>query len=76
MYQFSGKLKIASIALMLIGALGIALSFYNAPKTVEQATEMLSHKADDSHGGGHGRLRGRAAWAVHVCHVEASAPDV
>ncbi len=35
MYQFSGKLKTFSIALMIIGALGVGYSFLAAPKTVE-----------------------------------------
>jgi hypothetical protein len=52
MYQFSGKLKTFSIALVIIGALGIAFSFYSAPKTVEQAKEIIAHQA--SHGDSHG----------------------
>lgn len=52
MYQFSGKLKMFSIALVIIGALGIGFSFWTAPKTVEEATEMAAKK--DGHGDGHG----------------------
>ncbi len=54
MYQFSGKLKTASLALILIGALGIAFSFYTAPKTVEEAKEIIAAQQTDGHGGGHG----------------------
>ena len=52
MYQFSGKLKMFSIALVIIGALGIGFSFWTAPKTVEEATEMAAKKG--GHGDGHG----------------------
>ncbi|MGB2431322.1 MAG: quinol:cytochrome C oxidoreductase, partial [Flavobacteriaceae bacterium] len=51
MYQFSGKLKMFSIALIILGALGIGLGFYNAPSTVEEAMEMV---ASSDHGDGHG----------------------
>ena len=51
MYQFSGKLKMFSIALIVLGVLGIGIGFYNAPSTVEEAMEMVS-SAD--HGDGHG----------------------
>ena len=51
MYQFSGKLKMFSIALIVLGALGIGIGFYNAPSTVEEAMEMVS---STDHGDGHG----------------------
>ena len=51
MYQFSGKLKMFSIALIILGVLGIGIGFYNAPSTVEEAMEMVS---SDDHGDGHG----------------------
>jgi len=55
MYQFSGKLKTFSIALILLGFLGIAYSFYTAPKTVEEAKEIIAHQGahGDSHGSSH-----------------------
>ncbi|MFY0602797.1 MAG: DUF4779 domain-containing protein [Flavobacteriaceae bacterium] len=52
MYQFSGKLKIFSIALIIVGALGVAYSFYSAPKTVEEAMEIVA--SQEAHGDGHG----------------------
>ena len=58
MYQFSGKLKMFSIALIVLGVLGIGLGFYNAPSTVEEAMEMVSN-AD--HGDGHGTTHGNEA---------------
>ena len=53
MYQFSGKLKMASIILMVAGALGIAYGFWSAPKTVEEAKEMVA--GHDYHGEAHGQ---------------------
>lgn len=49
MYQFSGKLKTFSIALMIIGALGVGYSFFSVPKTVEDAKEIIANQ-HDSHG--------------------------
>ncbi|WP_397444477.1 quinol:cytochrome C oxidoreductase [Polaribacter sp. R77954] len=51
MYQFSGKLKTFSIALILIGFIGVAYSFFNAP-TMEDAKEAIAHHSahDSSHG--------------------------
>jgi hypothetical protein len=51
MYQFSGKLKIVSIALIIIGALGIGISFMNAPSSLEEAKVIMANQA--SHDGGH-----------------------
>ncbi|MDV7186925.1 quinol:cytochrome C oxidoreductase [Lutibacter sp. TH_r2] len=60
MYTFSSKLKTVSIALMLIGLLGVAYGFFTTPKTVEDVKVMMvdSH---DSHG--------------ETAHVEAAAHD-
>ncbi|MGB1270355.1 MAG: quinol:cytochrome C oxidoreductase, partial [Flavobacteriaceae bacterium] len=58
MYQFSGKLKTFSIVLILLGALGIAYSFYTAPSTVEEAKEIIAHQAaHDSHSESHGDVK-------------------
>ncbi|WP_196891078.1 quinol:cytochrome C oxidoreductase [Aureivirga marina] len=51
MYKFSSKLKTFSIALMVIGILGVGYGFFSAPKTVEDVKEML-HDSHDSHHGG------------------------
>jgi len=48
MYQFSGKLKLFSIVLMVVGALGIAYSFMSTPKTAEEAMELVA-KHDTHH---------------------------
>ena len=55
MYTFSSKLKIFSIALMIIGALGIVYGIMSAPKTTEDIKEMMhdSHATADEHGTTH-----------------------
>ncbi len=57
MYTFSSKLKMFSFILMAIGAIGIGVGFYNAPKDIEQVEKIL---AADSHGheGSHGAAAG------------------
>lgn len=58
MYQFTGKLKILAIALIILGALGTAISFMSAPKTLKEAKAILAkqhsahdneHTTDDTH---------------------------
>ncbi|MDG1397239.1 MAG: quinol:cytochrome C oxidoreductase [Polaribacter sp.] len=56
MYQFSGKLKTFSLALMLIGFIGIAFSFYTAPSTMEDAKEIMDHQ--NNHGDDHASSNG------------------
>jgi len=48
MYTFSGKLKTFSIALMILGALGIGYGFFTSPKTTEDVKEAL-HNTQNSH---------------------------
>jgi hypothetical protein len=45
MYTLSSKLKVFSIALMLVGLLGIGYSFLSAPKTIADVENIL--KADE-----------------------------
>jgi len=49
MYTFSSKLKTFSIALIIIGALGIGYGFFTAPQTTDDVKEMIQH-AEDTHG--------------------------
>ncbi|WP_298882450.1 quinol:cytochrome C oxidoreductase [uncultured Polaribacter sp.] len=63
MYQFSGKLKMFSIALIIIGALGIAYGFISAPTTVEEAKEIIAHQS--SHGDDHGASHDEVKNDVH-----------
>ncbi|SFZ84717.1 quinol:cytochrome C oxidoreductase [Tenacibaculum maritimum] len=62
MYQFSGKLKTLSIALMILGVLGIGYGFLTAPKTVEEAKEIIASQ----HHGGHGEAHTAPAHDAHV----------
>ncbi len=49
MYTFTNRIKIVSLALMIIGALGIGIGFVSAPSTVEEAKAMVASH-DDGHG--------------------------
>ncbi len=53
MYTFSSRLKIASIVLMVVGALGLGYGFITMPTSVEEAKAMVASH-DDGHGGSHG----------------------
>ncbi|MFV0249178.1 MAG: quinol:cytochrome C oxidoreductase [Tenacibaculum sp.] len=55
MYQFTGKLKILAFTLIGVGILGTVHSFMSAPKTLEQAKEILA-KQHDTHHGGHAEV--------------------
>lgn len=52
MYTFSKKLKTVSIALMIIGALGVVYGFMTSHKSFEEVETMLAEEASH-HGGGH-----------------------
>ncbi|MCI2228720.1 quinol:cytochrome C oxidoreductase [Polaribacter sp. MSW13] len=65
MYQFSGKLKTFSLALILLGALGITYGFFTAPKTVEEAKDIIAQQVD-SHGNGHEVLHEDAKKIEHA----------
>ena len=52
MYTFSGKLKTFSIALMILGALGMGYGFLTAPKTTAEVEEILAHE-DSANGESH-----------------------
>ncbi len=60
MYIFSNRLKMASIILMALGLLGIGIGFVTAPKTVEEAQQMVA-----VHDGGHGAAADHGATAGH-----------
>ena len=50
MFTLTNKIKIFSIALIVLGLLGIAYGFYIAPSTVEEAKEIVaSSHYDDGH---------------------------
>ena len=52
-YKFSKQIKMFSIILIIIGAIGIAFGFYSAPSNVEEAKEIVANMSHDDHGGGH-----------------------
>jgi len=49
MYQFSNKLKISAIALMVIGLIGIIISFVSAPSTESEVKDILANNAGHGH---------------------------
>ncbi|CAM1369947.1 Quinol:cytochrome C oxidoreductase [Tenacibaculum soleae] len=65
MYKFSGKLKMLAIILMALGLLGTVYSFYSAPKTLEEAKEILA-KQHDAHGSDHAVADSHQAQTTHV----------
>ena len=50
MYTVSSKIKTFSLALMIIGALGVAYSFLATPSSIEDVKVMLK-ESHDAHGG-------------------------
>ena len=67
MYQFSGRLKTFSLALILLGALGIAFSFWSVPKSIEEVKEIISHQS--SHDGGHETSKTSVKKDIHQIEV-------
>lgn len=63
MYTVSNRLKIGSIILMVVGALGMGLGFMSAPSTVEEAKAMVA-----SHGDGHGGNHDAEAKVIDEGH--------
>jgi hypothetical protein len=43
-YKFSTQIKRLSIALIIIGAIGIAFGFYSAPTNGEEAKEFVASR--------------------------------
>lgn len=67
MYTFSNKLKTFSIALIILGLVGIAYGFLTAPKTTEQVETILAAQHHDDH---HGEVAHADAHASHDAHGE------
>jgi len=54
MFTLTNKIKTFSIALIVLGLLGIAYGFYSAPSTIEEAKEIVaSSHHDDGHASNH-----------------------
>jgi len=71
MYQFSGKLKMVSIVLIIIGALGIGYGFLSAPSSIEETKEIMAHSA--SHDSDHGAATSDAHGAADAHHGDEDA---
>ncbi|MGG5486825.1 quinol:cytochrome C oxidoreductase [Gaetbulibacter sp. PBL-D1] len=67
MYTFSNKLKTLSIALMIIGAIGVVYGFMTSHKSFEDVETMLVAESASHHGGGHGEDAAHASPA-HDTH--------
>ena len=67
MYTFSNKLKTFSIALIILGLVGIAYGFLTAPKTTEDVETILAAQHHDDH---HGEVAHADAHASHDAHGE------
>lgn len=65
MYTLSNKLKMFSIALMILGSIGIVWGFLSAPSTVEEAKEIVAQNSHDSHGSDHGETETHEVEIVH-----------
>ncbi|WP_298314276.1 quinol:cytochrome C oxidoreductase [uncultured Aquimarina sp.] len=65
MYTLSSKLRLFSIILVVIGALGLTYGFLSAPKTIEDVKEMAAH---DAHGGGHGDAKATSGDYANETH--------
>ena len=50
MYKFTKNIKIFSLTLIILGALGLGYGFYSTPSSVEEAKAMVSNLHEDSHG--------------------------
>ena len=83
MYTFSGKLKIFSIVLMIVGALGIGYGFLSAPKSAQEVEQLLEKEHQAHHGHGshdahhdHHEVSKEEhdAHIAHVYHQEANKP--
>ena len=65
-YKFSTQIKRLSIALIIIGAVGITFGFYSAPSNVEEAKEIVASMSHgDGHGGDHGGDHGDGHGGDH-----------
>ncbi|MFT4831733.1 MAG: hypothetical protein ACI815_001383 [Psychroserpens sp.] len=74
MYTFSNRLKIASIILMVVGALGVGAGFYSMPSDVEEAKAMVASH-DDGHESAHDDETMHATEGEHGTATVAGAHD-
>ncbi|MGY8915568.1 MAG: quinol:cytochrome C oxidoreductase, partial [Flavobacteriales bacterium] len=74
MYTFSNRLKIASIILMVVGALGVGVGFVSMPSNVEEAKAMVASQGD-GHESDHGVEAMHATEGEHGTATVAEAHD-
>ena len=73
MYQFSGKLKILALALIVLGVIGTVISFMSVPKDLDAAKLIIAAQEASHHGHGsshnesesHGKDAGHEAKDAH-----------
>jgi len=73
MYTISNRLKIFSISLIILGALGWSYSYVNSHKSLEEVKEILAHESfhGDSHGDSH-EVANHASESNEDSHSELS----
>ena len=59
-----------SIILTIIGAIGIAFGFYNAPSNVEESKEIVAKMSHDGYGGDHSEGHGGGYGEEEELNVE------
>lgn len=73
MYTFSSKLKTFSLILMVLGAVGIGIGFWNAPKTIEEVETILSEDSHGHHASSTHESHDTHTANVHDAHHDAAA---
>ncbi|WP_353776843.1 quinol:cytochrome C oxidoreductase [Winogradskyella sp. 3972H.M.0a.05] len=77
MYTFSNRLKIASIVLMVIGAVLWGTAYTSSHVTTQDVERILAEEAAGHHGGGHGEASDSHATESHGDdHAEATTHNV
>ncbi len=67
MNTFKNNIKILPLVLMVLGIIGLAISFSSAPSSTEEVEQILASQ----HHGGHGASHGDAHAADHDSHGDA-----
>ena len=74
MYTISNRLKIFSIILIVLGALGVAVGFMTSHKTLDEVKTMLAEE-HSAHGEGHA-VAAESHGVSFMDHEEASRHNV
>ena len=73
MYTFSGKLKMFSIALMVLGLIGLAIGFMSVPKDTHAVEQMLNASSHDTHGTANAHGTDNHATDTHAVNTHEAA---